>query len=325
MRTRICARFFLFWLLFHLAGAAPAIPGQQPEAPAQQPDEPPITLGAELVVLDVSVTDKNGRPVGTIPKEHFQVFEDGAPQEIEFFSRGEAPASIVLALDASGSMRQKIKNVTEAAARVLSGARPGDEFAVVEFREEAFVIEEFTSDPVAVRDALSGLEPFGQTAMIDAAYLSAEYAQREGRNQVKAVVLVTDGVDKNSFYTFDQLAEHFRRLNVRFYAIGFTADLDTDRGLFQGSEKARSEKLLTRLAKETGGMSFFPARLEELSGINDAIAGDLRSVYSIGYYPKNTKRDGTYRAVSVRVLGSNGRESSGLAVRTRAGYIAGRS
>ena len=310
-------------LMLLLSVLAVAAPGALPRV-ARGQDDTPINLGAELVVLDVSVADRAGRQILTLPKERFEVLEDGVRQDVEVFERGEAPASIVLVLDASGSMRTKIKNVAEAAARVLEGARPGDEFAVVEFREDANVVEEFTSDPAAIRDALAGLEPAGQTAMIDAAYVAADYAQRAGRNRIKSVVLVTDGLDKNSFYTPENLSDHFRRLDVRFYAVGFTADLDTERGLFQKSEKAKSEQLLTRLARETGGRSFFPATLGELNAINDAIASDLRTVYSIGYYPKNPKKDGSFRSVSVRVLDAGGREAPGLSVRTRSGYVAGK-
>ena len=322
-RPTVIVSFLVLTALGGAPGAGVAVPCAA-SAGYQDQDDSPITLGAELVVLDVSVADRTGRHVMTIPKDQFEVLEDGVKQDIEVFERGEAPASFVLVLDASGSMRVKMPKVTEAAARVLEGARAGDEFAVVEFREDAHVVEEFTSDPTAIRDALAGLEGFGQTAMVDAAYVAANYAQREGRNRIKAVVMVTDGLDKNSFYTTDNLTDHLRRLDVRFYVIGFTADLGTERGIFQKSERARAEQLLTRLTRETGGQAFFPASLAELNAVNDAIAADLRTVYSIGYYPKNTKKDGSFRSVAVRVLDQSGKQAGGLSVRTRSGYVAGK-
>ncbi len=290
----------------------------------QEPDQPPIVLGADLVLLDVSVIDRAGHPVRTLPQGRFQIFEDGVQQDIEFFNSAHAPASIAFALDTSGSMRTKIRQTAEAAAKVLDGAEPGDEFAVIEFKDVANLIEEFTSNPQDVRDALGGLQATGQTTVIDAAYLAADYVQREGHNRLKAIVIVTDGLDKASYYTVDQLVDHLRELDVRLYLIGLTADLDTG-GVFKKSEKERSTQLLNKLARETGGQAFFPNGLADLDSVNAAIATDLRTVYSIGYYPKNTKKDGTFRAVGVKVLGTNGKEDSNMSVRTRTGYLAEKS
>lgn len=288
-------------------------------------DEPPINLGADLVLLDVSVVDRAGHPVRTLPKTRFSVLEDGVQQDIEFFNSAQAAASIAFVLDTSGSMRTKLKQTTEAASRILDGAQPDDEFAVVEFRDSANLIEEFTSNTNDVRDALGGLQATGQTTLIDAAYLAADYVQHDGRNRLKAVVLVSDGLDKGSYYTVEQLVDHVRALDVRLYVIGFTIDLEGGGGVFRKSEKEKADQLLAKLAKETGGQAFFPSRLEDLTSINDAIATDLRTVYSIGYYSTNQKKDGTFRTVAVKVLGTNGREDATMTVRTRSGYMAEKS
>jgi Ca-activated chloride channel family protein len=204
----------IFVLVFAVGVAAyvPALPStaaQDPKA-ADRQDEPQVELGAELILLDVSVADRSGRPVTTLPKSRFAVFEDGSPQDIEFFSSADAPASIAFVLDTSGSMRLKIRQTAEAAARILDSARPGDEFAVIEFKDTANLIEEFTSDPGDVRDALSGLQAVGQTAMLDAAYLSADYVQHDGRNRLKAVVLVT-GSHRTSTTTARSFTSRQRR------------------------------------------------------------------------------------------------------------------
>jgi Ca-activated chloride channel family protein len=208
---------------------------------------------------------------------------------------------------------------------VLDGARPGDEFAVVEFKERADLVEEFTSNPSDVRAAMDGFVAFGQTAVLDAVYVSAEYAQRESRNRLRAVVLVTDGLDKNSYYSFDRLVGRLRKLDVRLYIVGLTLDLDRGGGIFRASDKEKADDLLLELARDTGGRAFFPKQLEELGSVNAAIAADLRSVYSIGYYPKNQKKDGAYRAVAVKVLGEDRKEDGRLVVRTRSGYVADKS
>ena len=208
--------------------------------------------------------------------------------------------------------------------RILDGARKGDEFAVIEFRDQANLIEEFTSDPADVRDALADLEATGQTAVLDAAYVAADYVHQEGKNRLKAIVLVTDGLDRNSYYSFDQLVDHVRKLDVRLYLVGLTADLDGGGALFRKSDRSKAELLLTKLARETGGKAFFAAGLGDLASVNDAIAADLRTVYSIGYYPKNPTKDGTFRTVGVEVLGAAGKPDSTLTARTRSGYLAQR-
>jgi VWFA-related protein len=305
-----------------LAFAASAAHGNaQDPAPIRQ-DSTPFVLGTEIVLLDVSIVDHSGRPVPGLQKDRFVVNEDGAPQDLAFFSVGQAPASIALVLDTSASMRTKIEQTAAAAARVLDGARPGDEFAVIEFKDTPNLIQDFTSDPLEVRAALGRLDVAGQTAMLDAAYLSADYVHEHARNRLKAVVLVTDGLDKHSYYSFGKLVEHLHALDVRMYLIGLTSDLDPKGGFLLKSERQKAEDLLTKLATETAGQAFFPARLEDLSAVNDAIATDLRTVYSIGYYPKNEKKDGTFRKVDVHVFGKDGKDDPALVVRTRAGYIA---
>jgi VWFA-related protein len=146
-----------------------------------------------------------------------------------------------------------------------------------------------------------------------------------GPKRLKAIVLVTHGLDKNSYYSFDELVDQLREVDVRLYLVGLTADLCASAGVFRKSQKEKAELLLEKLARGTGGWAFFPAGLEDLASVHDAIATDLRTVYSIGYYPTNHKKDGTFRAVAVRVLGANGKEDSNVAVRTRSGYLADRS
>lgn len=311
MRARVVC-----WVAAALLAAAALGRAQAPD----KQDEPPVVLGSELVLLDVSVADPQGRPFPGLARERFSVAEDGAPQEISFFDAGTAPASIALLLDTSGSMTSRVSRTAEAAARMLDGARAGDEFAVVAFRDEAHVVQPFTADADAVRAALGRLDTAGQTAMLDALYATSDYAHARASNRLKAVVLVTDGLDGNSFYKLDQVVAHLRGLDVRVYLVGLTADLNAKGGLFSKSEKTKAVDLLAKLAKETGGRAFFPDRVEDLAAIDDAIAADLRSVYAIGYYPKNEKRDGAFRRVDVRVAPAPGEPA--LTVRTRAGYVA---
>jgi Ca-activated chloride channel family protein len=311
-----------------LLAPAPGVGAQrdlQRRNPASQQDTQStdeIKLDTELVMLDVTVLDKGNRPVFDLPKERFQVLEDNVPQTIDFFSREQAPVSLALAIDTSGSMRSKLDAVVQAATNLVNADKPKDEAAVIQFKDQVELIEEFTSEKQDIEDALGDLIANGQTSLLDAIQLSADYVQKDGHHRRKALVVVSDGLERGSYYTLDQVVEHMRKLDVRLYLIGFTADLQDSGGLFRKSQKSKAEELLNKLAEETGGRAFFPRDLSELGPITDQIALDLRTVFAIGYYPTNTKKDGTYRKVDVRMLGPDQKADTKLSARTRAGYVA---
>ncbi|HKV40862.1 MAG TPA: VWA domain-containing protein [Blastocatellia bacterium] len=295
---------------------APDRPDHQDQQDQHQ--EPAIRLGTELVLLDVTVVDQSNKPVRDLSKEQFQVVEDKVPQKIDFFSREQVPVSLVFTIDTSGSMRPKLDTVIKASVNLVKSSQPGDEMAAIEFKDQPELIEEFTSDMADVIDALQGMVASRQTAMFDALYLAADYANKEGRNRRKAVILVTDGLDNNSYYHFDEVVNHLRELDVQIYLIGFISDLSEEHSLFGKSDKEKAESVLNKLAAETGGKAFFPREPAEVHQIAQQISTDLRTQYSIGYYPTNAKHDGSYRSVKVLVEGG----SSRLVARTRAGYTA---
>jgi len=218
-------------------------------------------------------------------------------------------------------MRPKLDTVIKASVNLVKESKPGDEMAVIQFKDQPELLEEFTSDISDVTDALQGIIASRQTAMLDALYLSADYASKEGKNRKKAVILVTDGLDNNSYYKFDEVVSHLREADVQIYFIGFITDLSSDHGLFNRSEKDKAENLLNKLAADTGGKAFYPRELSDVHSIAQQISTDLRTQYSIGYYPTNNKRDGTFRAVKVGISGGSSRR---LVARTRAGYTAPR-
>jgi Ca-activated chloride channel family protein len=296
----------------------------QPSPGAQEPqnkDDQPFRIGTDLVLLDVTVVDPSNKPIMDLKQDQFQVFEDKAPQKIEFFSKEQVPVSLVFTIDTSGSMRPKLDTVIKASVNLVKESRGGDEMAVIEFKDQPELLEEFSSDVNDVVDALQGMIASRQTAMLDALYVSADYASKEGKNRRKAVVLVTDGLDNNSYYKFDEVVNHLREADVQIYLIGFTTDLSKDGAwVFGKSEKDKAETLLNKLAVETGGRAFFPRELSEVHTIAQQISVDLRTQYSIGYYPSNARKDGTFRAVKVQVNGGARR----LVARTRTGYTAPR-
>jgi Ca-activated chloride channel family protein len=301
----------------------PGKPVGPDDAPTKNKDESKIRLTADLVMLDVTVIDATvNKPVLDLKEDQFQIFEDKLPQRIEVFSRDQIPASLVFAIDTSGSMKTKLDTVIAASVNLVKDGRPGDEMAVIEFKDEAELLSEFTEDATEVTDTLQALTARGRTALLDAVYLAAEYAHTEARNRRRAVVLVTDGVDKNSYYKFEQVVNRLRETDVQIFLIGFTKDLQNDGAwVFKKSEKDKAEGLLSRLAAETGGRAFFPKELAEVHAIAQQISTDLRTQYSIGYYPANSKRDGTFRAISVQVNATGNRR---LVAHTRPGYTAPR-
>jgi Ca-activated chloride channel family protein len=293
---------------------------QEPKEHEPQDDQGSIKIGTSLVVLDVTVVDQSNNPVMDMAQSNFQVFEDKVPQEIKFFTREQVPVSLVFTIDTSGSMRPKLDTVIKASSNLVKESKPGDEMAIIEFKDQPELLEEFTGDAQDVIDTLQSLVASRQTAMLDALYLGADYASKEGKNRRKAVILVTDGLDKDSYYKFNEVVDHLREADVQVYLIGFTNDLDKDSSLFSKSPKTKAENLLTKLAEETGGKAFFPKELSEVHTIAQQISTDLRTQYSIGYYPTNSKKDGTFRAVRVQVNAANRR----IVARTRNGYTAPR-
>lgn len=295
-------------------------PSKEKEEEQRPKDEDTITLGRVLVLLDVTVLDPSNKPVMDLKQNEFTVTEDKLPQKIEFFSREQVPVSLVFAIDTSGSMRPKLDTVVKASTNLVKEGRNGDEMAVIEFKDQPELLEEFTGDVNDVIDTLNGLVASRQTAMLDALYLAADYASKEGKNRRKAVLVVSDGLDNDSYYKFAEVVNHLREIDVQIYLIGFVSDLDRDSGLFKKSPKDKAEALLTKLAEETGGKAFFPKELSETHAIAEQISTDLRTQYSIGYYPTNASKDGSFRAVKVQV--SSGARK--LVARTRNGYTAPR-
>jgi Ca-activated chloride channel homolog len=298
----------------------PQQPREEEGSQKDQKDETPIKLGTALVVLDVSVVDPSNKPVMDLKQDDFSVTEDKVPQKIDHFSKEQVPVSLVFAIDTSGSMRPKLDTVVKASTNIVKEGRAGDEMAVIEFKDQPELLEEFTGDVNDVIDTLNGLVASRQTAMLDALYLAADYANKDGKNRRKAVLVVTDGLDNDSYYKFGEVVNHLREIDVQIYLIGFINDLDKDSGLFRKSPKEKAEGLLSKLAEETGGKAFYPRELSEVHAIAQQISTDLRTQYAISYYPSNSAKDGTFRTIKVQVNSGNRR----LVARTRNGYTAPR-
>lgn len=297
-------------------------------------DDEPIRVETNLVNLNVRVIDRNNRPINNVPQSEFHVFENGVPQPVQFFSKEDVPISYGLAIDVSGSIRTQLEKVQEAAKTIIASNKPGDETFLETFidREKVELKQDFTSDQDKLGDALDDLYVTGgQTAVIDGVYLAADHvAEYKKGNDLndrrrRALIVVTDGEDRESFYKQEQLFARLREEDVQIYVIGFVGELDDDKeGVFKirKSAKQKAVTLINRLASETGGRAFFPTSTNELPGIAQEITRDLRTQYVIGYSPTNKARDGSYRAVRVAVGDEKGRDKR-IAL-TRGGYYAPR-
>jgi Ca-activated chloride channel family protein len=275
-----------------------------------------LRINAELVQLHVRVIDRNNKPINNVPQGDFHIFEDGVPQTIETFTREEVPISYGLAVDTSGSLRTQLQSVIDAGKTIINSNKGGDETFLVRFisSDKIETVQDFTDNKELLMD---GLDSFfvegGQTAIIDAVYLSAEHVSEyrkgdEGDRRRRALIVITDGEDRNSFYKQEQLFAKLREEDVQIFVIGFVSELDKDAGLIRKSPREKAVGLINKLASETGGRAFFPDSVADLPQIANEIIRDLRTQYVISYNPTNKAQDGTYRAIKVTVNQPSGGE-----------------
>jgi Ca-activated chloride channel family protein len=310
-------------------------PSGEPDAPAQAPSDEEIEEGgvvrveSNLVNLHVRVIDRNNRPINDARADDFRVFENGVQQQVQFVTKEEVPITYGLVVDNSGSLRNQIGQVIEAGKTIVGSNKTGDETFVVRFisREDIKIMQDFTADRQSLDDALDDMFiEGGQTAVIDAVYLAAEHASERRKNDPvedkrrRALILVTDGEDRESFYKQEQLFDSLKEEDVQIFVIGFVNELDKERGFIAKSKRQKAVDLLDRMAKETGGRTFYPTSLSELPSIADQITKDLRTQYVISYKPTAAARPGEFRPVRVAV--TDGRDGEKRIAVTRAGYTA---
>ncbi len=307
----------------------PTPPVMQAPSPTPDPEDEVIKVDTELVNLNVKVVDRFNRPINNVPQSDFTIYEDGVPQQIDFFSRAEVPTNYSLVIDNSGSIRSQIDKVIDAGKILVGTNRPGDETSVIRFisSDKIEVMQSFTSNVDDLNYALDNMYiEGGQTAIIDAVFLAAttvnEYdnkVQNVDRKR-RALIVVSDGEDRDSYYTEAQLFQLLRETDVQIYTIGFVADLSKDKGFISKSPQGKAKSFLERMAKETGGKSYFPESVNDLAGIANEIGAELRTQYSIGYIPTNDKHDGTFR--NIRVSLKDGPDKQKRIAVTKVGRVA---
>jgi Ca-activated chloride channel homolog len=303
---------------------SPAVPsGTQPIPEATPPQNPgkevddrtPVITNTDLITLTVTVTDTFGRYVSGLGKNAFTVLEDKQPQEISYFSDDDAPVSVGVIFDVSGSMSgDKIKRAREALANFIQTSHNSDEYFLIAFNSRAQLLLDKTRDGNAILDKLTFVQTKNNTALYDACYLGVEKVQR-GVHPKRALLLISDGQDNNSRYTFNEVRRLLKESDVVLYAIGILSGSDAGSSL--GME---GQGTLDELSNVSGGKAFFPRSPAEMDDIFEQIALELRHQYSIGYKPNNFANDGKWHKVKVKVTPPRGLPR--LFVRSKEGYYA---
>ncbi len=296
-----------------------AIAGAQtiPANPAHEDAATPrFNVDTTLVLIPVTVTDPSNRFVLGLRRQDFHVFEDGVEQTISHFSGEDAPLSIGLLFDASGSMDDKLRTSRKAASQFLQTMNPQDETFLIEFGDHPDMVAGFTHDIAAIQDKLASVQPGGLTALLDAAEM-ALHEMKDAKNTRKAILIVSDGGDNNSKYSAKQIQSLVREADVQVYAMGVFEPV-----LFPGlsTEEVSGPRLLSELAEQTGGRAFTASDPNDLPSVASRIGIELRNQYMLAYSPKNQAKDGKYRKVEVKITQPPGIPA--LKVHWRLGYYA---
>lgn len=298
-------------------------PEEKPAKPTASPPQSklgteldgPVIVNTDLITLTVTVTDTYGRYVSGLSKNAFAILDEKQPQEITYFSDDDAPVSVGILFDVSGSMSgDKVKKARDALAKFIQTSHNSDEYFLIGFNSRAQLLIDKTRDGDAVLDKLTFVQTRGNTALYDACYLGVEKVQR-GTHPKRALLLISDGQDNNSRYTFDNLRRLLKESDVVLYGVGILSGGDASSSL--GME---GQGILDELSNVSGGKAFFPRSDAEMDDIFEQIALELRHQYSIGYKPNNFTGDGKWRKIKVKVTPPRGLPR--LFVRSKEGYYA---
>lgn len=273
----------------------------------------PLRVDVNLVRVPMTVTDTMNRLVTGLEKENFAISDDNIPQTIRYFSSEDAPITIGVVFDLSGSMATKFVRARKALTEFLRTSNPLDEFFVVGFNDRPSVIVDYTSDVDDVEARMVMLRPENRTALIDAVYLAVDHL-RQAKYDTKALLVISDGGDNRSRYTESELERVVRESGVQIYSIGIFDNYAPS------PEEQMGPQLLKDICESTGGRLFTVSDVADLEDIAERISDELRNQYVIGYTPSQVKRNGSWRKLKVRLTPPPGLPL--LTVHFREGYYA---
>jgi VWFA-related protein len=273
----------------------------RPKAPPQQSElktrEHTIRLDVNMVLVPVSVVTPLGQLVTGLEKEHFKIFEDKEEQQIQHFGAEDAPLSMGIVFDCSGSMGQKLTKSRQAVAQFFKTANPQDEFFLVQFNDRAEIAMGFTARLEEIQNRLTFTQAKGRTALLDAVYLALNN-MKQAKNGKRALLVISDGGDNSSRYTEREIKNLVKEADVQIYAIGIFEPISA-RG--RTAEELSGPSLLSEIAEQTGGRQYPVENLNELPDVAANIGIALRNQYVLGYIPTNTQKDGKWRRIQVKL------------------------
>ena len=273
----------------------------------------PLKVDVDLVLVPVTITDPMNRLVTGLEKENFQLFEGNAAQEIRSFSSEDAPVSLGVIFDSSGSMSSKMDRAKEAVVEFFKTANPQDEFFMITFSDEPEAVSDFTSSIDEIQNKLVFAVPRHRTALLDAIYMGIS-KMRQAKYAKKALLIISDGGDNHSRYTENEIKSLVKEADVMIYAIGIY-----DR-YASALEERLGPQLLTEITELTGGRAFTIDNPNDLADVATKIGVELRNQYVLGYRPTKVTRDGKWRKIKVKLLPPKGLPP--LRVYARTGYYA---
>src|SRR5215468_6427051 len=291
---------------------AAVIRAQEPPSAAKTQT---LKVDVDLVLVNAIVSDAQGRMVTGLSREQFQLWEDKVEQKVEYFSAEDIPLSIGLIFDATGSMSDKISTARDAATTFLKTGNPEDDYFLVTFSQRAQLVQGFTADISRLQNRLLFTPAKGLTPLFDAVYLGLDQ-MKSASNKRRALLLITDGEDNHSRYSFTNIKEFAKERDVQIFAIGIV----NPSGELSMGKTGRA--IIEDLVEITGGRAFFPDSVDELQDICEKIAVELKNQYVLGYHSTNTAKDGKWRKIRLKVNTPKG--VSNLSVRGKSGYYAER-
>jgi len=290
---------------------SPLLVWAQKSAPEpQSPEEPTFTVGTRLVVLPVSVLNKEGKLVTDLSQKSFKVFENGVEQPIKIFRREDVPISLGIIIDNSGSMREKRQKVETASLDLVRASNPMDEVFIVNFNDDPYLDVPLTSDIKKMEEGIARIDSRGGTAMRDAIDSSMTYLKKEGHRQKKVLLVITDGNDNASSVSLEKLVNRAQQNEVLVYAIGLLNEEER-------REARLAKRALDAISRDSGGLAFYPKGAAEVDAIALQVAHEIRNQYTIAYSPTVQEMDGSFRQIKVTVNGPGH-----PIARTRSGYYA---
>jgi len=300
---------FVFLMILVLTCASLA--QDAPQNSNQSQSSKSVKVDVDLVLVNVTVTNNRDQLITGLDRKDFQIWEDKVEQEIVYFSAEEVPMSVGVIFDISGSMKDKLPTALDAYATFLKGGNALDEYSLIEFSDRPRVAAEFTTDITKLQNQLLFKQAKGMTALYDAVYVGLT-GLKEANNPKKALLLITDGEDNKSRYTFSNVKEYVKEQDVQIYAIGIVNDWNSQLGAGR-----TGRALIEELSELTGGRAFFPDSVYELEDICEQIAAELKHQYVLGYHSTNEARDGKWRKIRVKQ-----NFSRDFDVRAKTGYYA---